>query len=139
VWLQQDLAAHPAQCTIAFWHQPRFTSGPTGNYSVYSTFWTDLYAAGVEIVLNGHEHQYERFAPQTPAQVADPNGIREFVVGTGGIATQKFAATIQPNSEVRKKGVFGVLELTLHAGSYDWQFMPAAGSTFTDSGSGTCH
>lgn len=138
VWLQQDLAAHPAQCTLAFWHEPRFTSGPTGNYPVYGTFWADLYAAGADIVLNGHEHSYERFAPQTPAQLADPNGIREFVVGTGGVASQPFAATPQPNSEVRKRGIFGVLDLTLHAGGYDWQFVPA-GSTFADAGSGTCH
>lgn len=139
VWLQQDLAAHPTQCTIAFWHQPRFTSGGVGNDATYATFWTDLYAGGADIVLNGHVHNYERFAPQTPAQVADPNGIREFVVGTGGVASQPFGSTIQPNSEVRKRNIYGVLELTLHATGYDWQFVPMAGSTFADSGSDTCH
>jgi hypothetical protein len=89
-------------------------------------------------VLNGHEHNYERFASQNPSGVADPKGIREFVVGTGGASHSGFGAPIA-NSEVRDSTSFGVLKLTLHPGGYDWKFVPAAGSgTFTDSGSGAC-
>jgi hypothetical protein len=98
-----------------------------------------LYNAGAEIVLTGHNHQYERFAPQTPAGAADPaRGIREFVVGTGGAAHYAFGA-VKPNSQVRNSTTFGVLKLTLGAGSYSWKFLPVAGQSFTDSGTGTCH
>jgi acid phosphatase type 7 len=91
------------------------------------------------VILNGHEHVYERFAPQTPAALADPTtGIRQFTVGTGGASHYTFG-TIQPNSEVRNGTTYGVLELTLHATSYDWQFVPVSGATFTDSGTGSCH
>ena len=137
-WLRQDLAAHPGQCVIAFWHHPRFSSGLIGNDAHYAPFWTDLYRAGAEIVLNGHDHNYERFARQDPNQVADPLGIREFVVGLGGKSRSGFPS-VQPNSERRMYGTFGVLELTLHPGSYDWQFVPAGSSTFTDTGSESCH
>jgi hypothetical protein len=89
------------------------------------------------VVLNGHDHTYERFSPQDPEQMSDPNGIREFVVGTGGKSHYTFGAP-EPNSEVRSSGTFGILELTLRAGGYDWRFVPAAGGSFEDSGSGTC-
>jgi len=99
----------------------------------------DLYAAGVELLLNGHEHNYERFAPQTPTGVADPTrGVREFVVGTGGEDLRPFGTPIA-NSEVRQDDTFGVLELTLLPTRYTWQFIPEAGGTFTDSGSSPCH
>lgn len=138
-WLRADLAANPTSCTLAYWHQPRFSSGHHGSRAVYDAFWQALYDAGVEIVLNGHDHDYERFAPQTPAGAADPaNGIREFVVGTGGAEHYAFVAA-QPNSQVRNGGTFGVLRLTLHPGSYDWEFVPEAGKTFTDSGGSACH
>jgi len=138
-WLRNDLATHPAACTLAYWHQPRFSSGEHGDNPAYDAFWRDLYAAGAEIVLNGHDHDYERFAPQTPDGAPDPlHGIREFVVGTGGRNHYGFT-TIQPNSEVRDSDTFGVLELTLHPSGYDWSFVPEAGKTFTDAGSGTCH
>jgi chitodextrinase len=138
-WLKADLAAHPAQCVLAYWHRPRFSSGSShGSSTTYATFWNDLYAAGAEIVLNGHEHNYERFAPQNPSAVADPKGIREFVVGTGGASHYSFDAPIA-NSEVRDNTSFGVLKLTLHPDSYDWQFVPVAGASFTDSGSTSCH
>jgi len=139
-WLRQDLAAHRNDCTLAYWHHPRFSSGQHGNEAAYDTFWRDLYAGGADIVLNGHDHDYERFAPQNPDEVADPAfGIREFVVGTGGRNHYRFI-TIQPTSEVRDMTTFGVLRLTLHLASYDWQFVPAAGTgTFTDAGTGTCH
>jgi len=101
-------------------------------------FWDALYAAGAEVVLNGHHHFYERFAPQTPSQQASASGIREFVVGTGGRNLARFA-TVQPNSEVRGNSAFGVLSLTLHPTSYDWRFVPEAGQTFSDSGTTACH
>ena len=139
-WLRADLKAHPAACTLAYWHEPLFSSGAAhGNNLDYLDFWRDLYAANATIVLNGHDHDYERFAPQTPIGVADPaRGIREFVVGTGGNHLRFFGPP-KPNSEARKAGTFGVLKLTLHAHSYDWQFIPVAGQTFTDSGTGSCH
>jgi hypothetical protein len=138
-WLKADLAAHSQACTLAYWHHPRFSSGPHGSDSAYEAFWKDLYASGVEIVLNGHDHNYERFAPQTASGKADPKrGIREFVVGTGGSSHYRFKS-IQPNSQVRNADTYGVLKLTLHPKSYSWQFMPVAGKTFTDSGTDSCH
>jgi hypothetical protein len=138
-WLQADLAAHPSLCTLAYWHQPRFSSGEHGNYSQLGPVWQVLYQAGVELVLNGHDHDYERFAPQTPDGVADPShGIREFVVGTGGKNLRPMGSPIA-NSEIQNDNTWGVLKLTLHAASYEWKFIPVAGKTFTDSGSDVCH
>jgi hypothetical protein len=138
-WLKADLAANTKSCTLAYWHHPRFNSGAEhGNLTAVGPFWDALYTAGAEIVLNGHEHVYERFAPQTPNAVANPDGIRQFTVGTGGAPLYSFSSTIQPNSERRNNTSLGVLKLTLRTGGYDWQFIPATGS-FTDSGSGTCH
>jgi acid phosphatase type 7 len=136
-WLRNDLAAHPAACTLAFFHEPLFTSGAVGNNTGMATFWQDLYAAGAEVVLNGHSHNYERFAPQDPAGLLASNGIREFVVGTGGKAISAFV-TSQPNREAGNDTTFGVLKLTLRSTSYDWQFVPVAGQTYTDSGSAAC-
>ena len=139
-WLKADLAASTAACTIAFWHHARFSSSRTSPDNVTLALWQDLYDAGAEITVSGHYHNYERFAPQTPAGVADPaTGIRQFVVGTGGTGLGGFKSTIMPNSEVHERSTYGVLKLTLHASSYDFQFVPIAGQTFTDSGSGTCH
>lgn len=137
-WLEADLAAHPSECTLAYWHHPRYSSGGHGNHVTMTPSWRDLYAAGAEVVLNGHSHDYERFAPQDPVAGADPQGIREFVVGTGGVGTTAFGTT-KPNSEVRATGNFGVLRLTLHPNAYDWSFAAAAGSTLTDAGSAPCH
>jgi hypothetical protein len=138
-WLEADLAANPTQCVLTYWHQPRWSSGSHhGSNPTYQTLWQTLYEAGAELVINGHEHNYERFAPMNPAGQADPLGLREFVVGTGGMSHYGFG-TILHNSEVRDETSFGVLKLTLRPGAYDWQFIPGAGSTFTDSGSGTCH
>ena len=101
--------------------------------------WDALYAAGADVVLSGHDHDYERFAPQTSGGVADPaRGIREFVVGTGGKRHYAFG-TIRANSQTRNSDTNGVLKLTLHASSYDWRFVPEAGMTFSDSGSDSCH
>jgi hypothetical protein len=138
-WLRADLAAKPATCTLAYWHQPRFSSGEHGSSSTYKPFWQALHDHGADVVLNGHDHDYERFAPQDPGGAADPKqGIRAFVVGTGG-AGQRAFATIRANSEVRHTGTFGVLKLTLRPASYDWEFVPVAGKTFTDKGSSPCH
>jgi hypothetical protein len=139
VWLKNDLAASSKRCTAAIWDQPRFSSSGTSVRSAVKPLWDDLYAAGAELVLNAHYRLYERFAPQTAAGVADPaNGIRQFTVGTGGTSVDAFGTAIA-NSEVRATNVFGVLKLTLADGSYSWQFIPIAGQSFTDSGSGTCH
>lgn len=138
-WLRAELTAHANLCTLAIWHEPRFTSGAHGNDASFNAFWQALYQFGADVVLNGHDHHYERFAPQNPSGAADSTyGIREFIVGTGGKSL--FAAIFpQPNSQVRNASTYGVLKLTLHAGSYDWEFVPAAGGTFTDSGSSVCH
>src|SRR6185369_17671028 len=139
VWLKAQLAAHPAPCTLAFWHHPRFSSGEHGNSTATQALWQDLYDANADVVLVGHDHDYERFAPQDPTGVSDPaRGIREFVVGTGG-RSHYAIGTPAPNSEVRNSDTFGVLRLTLHPSSYDWKFVPEAGGTFTDSGTGYCH
>ncbi|OLC29714.1 MAG: hypothetical protein AUH31_06235 [Armatimonadetes bacterium 13_1_40CM_64_14] len=101
--------------------------------------WDDLYGAGAEIVLNAHYRVYERFTPQTPSGVADPtNGLRQFTVGTGGMTVDVFGTPLA-TSEVRAAGVYGLLQLTLGDGSYSWQFVPIAGQTFSDSGTGSCH
>ncbi|WFE59086.1 DNRLRE domain-containing protein [Micromonospora sp. WMMD712] len=138
-WLRADLAAHPTRCTLAHYHHPLFSSGGRQSSNVRPLFQA-LYEAGAEIVINGHNHQYERFAPQDPSGVADPaRGIREFVVGTGGRSLQSSFPEPAANSEVKNGRTFGVLKLTLSPASYTWQFLPVAGATFTDSGTGTCH
>jgi len=138
-WLAADLAAHAGVCTLAYWHHPRFSSGQHGDDATFVPFWADLHAAGADLVLNGHDHDYERFAPQDEKGAADPlGGVREFVVGTGGKNHTAFA-TLRAQSEARSADTFGVLALTLHPGRYDWRFLPAAGGTFEDSGSGVCH
>jgi acid phosphatase type 7 len=138
-WLRADLAAHPTACTLAYWHHPRFSSGQHGDSSSMSPIWQALYDGGAELVLNGHDHNYERFAPQTASGVADASkGIRQFVVGTGGKNHYAVGAA-KPNSQVRNDDTYGVLKLTLKATGYAWQFVPEAGKTFTDSGTGVCH
>jgi hypothetical protein len=137
-WLAADLAAHPHQCVLAYWHHPRFSSGFHGNQKQVRGFWVTLYTAGAEIVLNGHDHDYERFALQDPSGGADPaRGIREFVVGTGGTTLRPLGPR-HANSQVSNADTLGVLKLVLRDGRYAWYFLPARGS-FTDSGSGTCH
>jgi acid phosphatase type 7 len=137
-WLRADLAAHQNYCTLAYWHVPLFSSGGRAD-TTYKTFWDALYAADADLVLAGHDHIYERFAPQTPTGVKDvARGLREFVVGTGG-ANHTSLTTTKPNSEVRNSDTYGVLQLTLHPTSYDWRFVPEAGKSFTDSGTTQCH
>ncbi len=138
-WLRTDLAAHTGSCILAYWHHPRFSSGWHSNNPTYRAFWQALYHAGADLVLVGHDHDYERFAPQDPDGTPDPaRGIRQFVVGTGGRSAYSFR-TIQANSEVRQAGTFGILVLTLHPHAYTWKFIPEAGKTFTDNGQANCH
>jgi calcineurin-like phosphoesterase family protein len=138
-WLADDLAAHAnTRCTLAIWHQPRFSSGEHGNDAAVAPFWDQLYAAGADLIVNGHDHDYERFAPQDPAgKEVRPGGIREIVVGTGGAVLRPFVA-IAANSEFRLAGSWGVLRLTLHPLNYDWEFLPVSADV-TDSGSTPCH
>jgi len=138
-WLRADLAANPTQCTLAAWHHPRFSSGTTKGTNSVQALWQALYDADAEIVLAGHAHVYERFAPQTATGALDlSRGIRQFTVGTGGKSLSSFGST-QPNSEVRSNSAYGILRLTLGDGTYSWSFLPVAGKTFTDSGTATCH
>ncbi|HEV2492094.1 MAG TPA: metallophosphoesterase [Terriglobia bacterium] len=138
-WLQADLAANPVTCTLAIWHRTLYTSTANLATSAVQPFWQMLYSAGADLVINGHAHNYERFAPQDPNGNLDTaKGLREFIVGTGGGDLMSFT-TVANNSQVRNSNTFGVLKLTLHATSYDWQFLPIAGQTFTDSGTQACH
>jgi hypothetical protein len=138
-WLKEDLAANPTQCVLAYWHQPRWSSGTHhGSDNDYQDLWQLLYESGADLVLNGHEHNYERFAEMNANGEAVSPGLREIVVGTGGRDLYDFDSP-RPASEVRDDTSFGVLKLTLRPTGYDWQFLPAAGSTFTDSGSTECH
>jgi hypothetical protein len=136
-WVRGDLAVGGTPCTLAYWHHPLFSSGPNGNNGQMREMWRLLQAHGVELVLTGHDHDYERFAPQDADARADPQGIREFVVGTGGAGLYQ-VKTVQPNSEVRDSRTWGVLKLTLHTRSYDWEFVPIDGHSFRDAGSDQC-
>ncbi len=137
-WLQEDLKATPGDCILAYWHSPRFSSGPHGSERRVRDLWRLLYEAGADIVISGHDHDYERFAPQNPKGKADPErGIRQFVVGTGGAGVYNFRSTAS-NSEIRHNSTYGVLKLTLGPGRYQWEFVPTSAGKFTDSGSGTC-
>ena len=136
-WLRADLAANSSRCTLAYWHHPLFTSGPNGNSLEMRGFWRLLYDAGADVILVGHDHLYERFAPQDPDGRFDPQrGIREFVVGTGGAMFYQIV-NLQPNSEARVTEVFGVLKLVLESDSYQWEFVTTSG--VRDSGTAMCH
>ena len=141
-WLKEDLAKHPNACILAYGHHALFSSGVFKSHAVHpelKQLWEDLYAAHADLILAGHEHSYERFAPQDPEGKTDPaNGIREIVAGTGG-RSHDLLGFAAPNSEIREWGTFGVLKLTLSPGKYTWEFIPEEGKSFRDSGSGTCH
>jgi 3',5'-cyclic AMP phosphodiesterase CpdA len=138
-WLKADLAAHPDLCTMAIWHHPRFSSGEHGDNRASDPFWRLLFNAHAELIINGHDHDYERFAPQTPGGLADPvEGIREIVAGTGGKSLRLFGR-IDPNSEVRDAASYGVLRLDLAPGTYAWQFIATSDRAFGDSGTTACH
>ena len=140
-WLEEDLAANDeAACTLAYFHHPLFTSGEyRPGEERMERLWEILYAGGVDVVLNGHDHNYQRFAQQDPEGRTDPeDGIRQFVVGTGGRHHYEIPHPIA-NTEVYNDQTYGVLELTLHPKSYDWEFVPVEGESFTDSGAAQCH
>lgn len=136
-WLRADLAAHPSRCSLAYWHEPRFSSGRHGGNRAMRELWRPLYFAGVDVVVNGHDHNYERFAPQRPDGSRYRKGIREFVVGTGGAELRGFA-DVEANSVARVAGRRGVLKLTLRDASYAWRFITVGGAVL-DSGSARCH
>ena len=139
-WLQADLAANPSLCALAYWHRPRWSSGSLhGSDPAMQTLWQVLYEAGAELVISGHEHHYERFAQMDTSGLAVSQGLREFVAGMGGGAGHYPFGSVLSASEVRDNSAYGVLKLTLNAGSYDWQFVPVQGAAFTDIGSSTCH
>jgi hypothetical protein len=137
-WLRSDLAANgSARCVLAYMHHPRFSGGVHGNDTSVQALWQALYDYGADVVIVGHDHNYQRFAPQTPTGVADPaRGMREFVVGTGGRSRHMAGPTV--NQETFEDDTYGVLKMTLHSESYDFEFVPEAGVTYTDSGSASC-
>lgn len=145
-WLREDLAANRSRCILAYWHHPRFFtssrspggSSPPAADRKFIAMWTALMEGGADVVLSSHRHVYERFARQDALGNADPKGLRQFIVGTGGGVLDQFVGPTAPNSELRKAGTYGVLELTLHPDRYDWRFVAADGDPFTDSGSDSC-
>ena len=141
-WLRADLASHPARCTLAFWHHPLYSSGGHGNVAAMHDAWALLYRAGAELVLSGHDHDYERFAPQdADGRLDQARGIRQFVVGTGGAYPTPFLLTVA-HSELRDSSRTGVLRLRLLDGGYEWEFMPAGtlpAGAVPDHGRGACH
>jgi acid phosphatase type 7 len=138
-WLRRDLALHRTQCTLAYFHHPLFSSTLGTATPAVQPLWQALYDAGADLVLNGHAHNYQRFAPQTPSGGADPaRGIREIVVGTGGNSHRPAGPPIA-NQETADDTTFGVLKLMLLDGGYLWRFVPRSGGIFTDAGTGTCH
>jgi chitodextrinase len=137
-WLRSDLAAHTNTCKLAYWHHPRFSSGHDHDNTFMQDLWQALYDGGVSLALTGHSHDYERFFPMDGNGNRDnTKGITQLVVGTGG-AFFTGISTARANSAVRNSSTYGVLKLTLHSTSYDWQFVPESGSTFTDSGTAAC-
>lgn len=139
-WLRQDLAAHANRCTLAYWHHPRYSSGHGGDSTFMAGLWQALYDARADVVLSGHSHDYERFAKQNNAATGETvRGLRQFVVGTGGSFFTAIPQTRHPYSHLLQNSSFGVLKLTLRPSSYDWRFLPIAGHSFTDSGTGFCH
>ncbi len=138
-WLREDLQSHDNLCTLAIWHYPLFTSAARGGNEVVRPFWKALYDAGADVIINGHDHHYERFAPLNPAGQPDPErGIRQFIIGTGG-AGLRGIGDVAAHSEKHILYTYGVLKLILKANGYYWEFVPVAGMGATDSGSGVCH
>jgi len=137
-WLREDLNASASQCTLAYWHHPRFSSGLAGGSGAVNPFWRTVVEQDVEVVVNGHDHDYERFSQLNVEGEADPNGTRLFIVGTGGGVLRDFGE-IKPNSEVRYYGTNGVIQFKLFPGRYEWQFVPADDQALTDMGEGDCH
>jgi len=137
-WLQADLAANARSCVLAYWHRPPFSSGEHGNQSDSLPLWETLNSAGAEVVVTGHDHNYERFAPMDAAGSATDEGLREFVVGTGGTGLRDFWQP-EPNSEVGWTGGYGVIKFELSDAGYAWEFVSVDGESFSDAGSEACH
>jgi hypothetical protein len=139
LWLAADLAAHPTGCTLVYWHEPRWNAVGGGvSDASFDALWRDISAAHAELVLSGHEHVYARFTPLDASGAPSATGVRQIIVGTGGgshLAVSSWAPTVQAHSNAQ----YGVLLLTLHQTSYEWQFEPEQGGLFTDYGTGTCH
>jgi hypothetical protein len=138
-WLRNDLANNPSQCTLAYFHHPLYASGTSSNAPEVKPFWNILYNRGAEVILAGHAHRYERYAKITPGGASSANGIRQFIVGTGGEPGGAYNGPDHPDMQVMKRNTPGVLRLNLRASSYAWKFVPIAGETFTDSGTDRCH
>jgi len=137
-WVRADLAADNHQCEIMMWHYPLFSSGCKNKPEV-QPFWDIAYEFGVDVVLYSHVHNYERMALQNASGAPDPaNGVRAFLAGTGGKSHDAWC-TPEPDSEIKDGSTYGILKLTLHPGSYSWEFLPEPGETFTDSGTHNCH
>jgi hypothetical protein len=137
-WLRHELAGNRSACTAAYWHRPLFTSGRNGNNPDMRAVWRTLYEFDVDLIINGHDHTYERFAPQDPDGRPDPSrGIRQFIVGTGGAPLYGFPS-VHANSDMRA-AAWGVAVFTLTGGGYQWEFVPVDGAAFRDSGSASCH
>jgi 3',5'-cyclic AMP phosphodiesterase CpdA len=137
-WLEEDLRASTAKCSLAYWHHPRFTSGLAGDTGVMNPIWRTAVENGVDVVVSGHDHDYERFAPLDSAGQPDPNGARQFIVGTGGAYLRPFGEP-KPASEVRLSGTHGIIRFNLYPDRYEWQFIPQDDPARTDSGTGECH
>jgi acid phosphatase type 7 len=139
-WLRTDLAANRRDCVLAYWHHPRFSAGNYGDDAQSEAVWRALYEANAELVLTGHDHNYQRYVPMGPDGAVEPDrGIREIVVGTGGSGHYGLADRADAKREVADDQTFCVLKVRLLQHGYQWQFVPEAGMTFTDSGSGVCH
>jgi hypothetical protein len=139
-WLRADLVNNPHQCVMAIWHRPRFSSGQHGSSTRMEPVFKLLYDHGAEFVVSGHDHNYERIAPTDPSGNPDPtNGLRQWVVGTGGAPIRPFQVPALPMTESRDSTAHGVLRLDLYAGGYDWQFLTTSNNPFTDTGSASCH
>lgn len=136
-WLREDLANSEKKCTLLYWHHPRWSSGVAGGTGSVSTFWRIAVEFGAEIVVNGHDHDYERFAPMDGDGLPDPAGVRQFVAGTGGTYLRQFTET-KLNSDVRYNQSHGVLKFELYPGHYTWEFISTSG-IFTDRGTSDCH
>lgn len=138
-WLKDDLDRHPSACTLAYWHHPAFSSGGHGDNAFMLPVWKQLAAAGVDLALSGHDHDYERFAPQDGEGRRDEaRGMRQFVVGTGGAQLSPLRWS-KPNSEARDSSTHGVLKLTLKEGGYEWEYLPVTPGGFSDRGAARCH
>lgn len=136
-WLRNELASNQRDCTLVYFHKPLVSSGEHGNNSAMKPLWNAMYQYGVDVVLNGHDHNYERFAPMNPDGRADSKGIRQFVIGTGGTSLRGWGS-IRPNSAARNNTDHGVVKFTLRDGGYSWSFVPVAGKSYRDSGEAAC-